>query len=79
MADKVKVAIDVEFCSLCPYGKVTFPIWDPDLEEEVRDVICMKTGKTVHHDLSWAECASSCKFHTYSVDTPPECCPFKKD
>ena len=78
MADKVKVAVDVEFCSLCPFGKVTAAIWDSDLEEEVRDVICTKTGKTVYHDLSWPECASSCKSHTCSIDTPPDSCPFKK-
>lgn len=78
MADKVKVTVDVEFCSLCPFGKVTAAVWDSDLEEEVRDVICTKTGKTVYHDLSWYECAASCKMHETSVDTLPECCPFKK-
>lgn len=77
--NKVTITMEVEYCSFCPYGKVTTPIWDPELEEEVSDVICKKLGdKIVYHDLNWTECASRCAKHVNSIDTPPSCCPFNK-
>lgn len=73
---QVQVVVPVNWCSLCPFGKVEGPIWDRSVQEEVSDVICKKLGKRVYEDLSWSECASQCKNHVNSIDCPPAECPF---
>lgn len=75
---KVKIEQDVEFCSLCPFGKVTGPVWDPDAENEVYTVRCGKqNGKTIWDNLTWNECASRCTTRTNCFDIPPASCPFQ--
>lgn len=77
MAKKVKATIETEFCSLCPLGVVTGPVWDRECEEEVYTVRCSAlNGKVVHDFLAWNECAAKCTSHDNCFDIPPEECPF---
>lgn len=74
---KVKFEQDVEYCSLCPFGVVTGPEWDPEVCEEVYTIRCNKQhGKVVHEWLTWSECASRCSNHVGCLDTPVKSCPF---
>ena len=75
---KTKIDQNVEFCSLCPFGKVSGPVWDSLMESEVYTVKCEKqNGKIVHDYLCWYECASQCDDCVGCHDVPPVSCPFQ--
>ena len=75
---KVKIEQYVEFCSVCPFGTVIGPVWDPETENEVYTIRCEKqNGKVVYDCLCWNECASRCSNHVGCLDTPPASCPFQ--
>lgn len=75
---KVTIEQDVEFCSLCPFGKVSGPVWDHDSENEVYTVRCEKQNEKIVHDyLCWNECASRCSNCVGCHDVPPASCPFQ--
>ena len=73
----VRITIDVEYCSKCPYGKVKGPIWDKDLEEDVYEITCNMLHEVVSENMSWNELASMC-VSGEGWDTPPEKCPFRQ-
>lgn len=73
----VRVTIDVEYCSKCPYGKVKGPVWDRELEEEIYEISCCKLHELVYDYMSWYEVASKCASGN-GRDTPPEKCPFRQ-
>ena len=76
MANKkvlIRVYETVEYCSLCPFGRVLGPVWDGDTE--VYQVRCEYSQRIVHDDLSWNEVAKKCSNPTNCGDTVPDDCP----
>lgn len=73
----VEVKTPVEFCSLCPYGYVEGPTWNPQFQEEDYDVICKLLHKTVYDCLHWTECAAKTSKRS-GLDKVPPYCPFNQ-
>jgi hypothetical protein len=69
-----------DFCSYCPYCKLSDVYYDHDCEEEEQDLFCTALNKKVHEGFNWHEIAAR---HTRSdgkiegYDFVPDNCPMK--
>ncbi len=75
-----KIYTKFDFCSYCPYCRLSEVYYDHDCDEEEQDLFCTALNKKVHEGFNWHEIAAR---HTRSdgkidgYDFVPDNCPMK--
>lgn len=65
----------IQYCSQCPFCRISEIYWNPDFDEEDQDLYCVKLRKIIHDQLHWTEIAGCNTSHS-GIDRIPEDCPF---
>lgn len=67
----------IQYCSQCPFCRLSEIYWNPDFEEEDQDLYCVKLQRIVHDQMHWTDIAERNSRHS-GIDRIPEDCPFKE-